>query len=809
MRIRNSVISLLLSVCLCGTPVSVNAVREGNLCGDSLTWDYDGDGLLTVSGTGEMWDFFFFDGGDEAYDGIPPWSAYQNEIRTIRIGEGVTGIGQAAFSGCRQLTDAVLPSTLSCIGECAFYSTGLQTIELPQGLTEIKDNAFSETELTEICIPSSVRTLGFGAFRYNFQLKKVRLEEGLTEIGSACFACCPLLDDISFPDSLQKAGTEMMQGDTAWYRLHADDELLMLNSSYLYRYYRNDGNVVIPETVRHIHSECFFDPFESSVRNENPRFEIKSVILPDSLTELPEQLFMYCQEMKLLHIGSGVKAIPARLCADCDCLETVELPDGLRTIGDEAFSGCVSLQNIRIPDSIEEIGEDAFRSCPFLAESGDWVICGDSLLLRYQGTDRVVTVPEGVRTVCSDAFRDSAAVSVTLSSSVRKLCRNSFRSELLLELTLNDGLTALPYGVLECSHLFRQLTVPESVTDINPYCCAPDMVFTVTGEKGSAAELFAGQAHLPFRQTGSFPEGKDMTLDLETDCWSFRNAADVFGEQNYLTDADRALLSEYGLTAGQSWSGACFGMCAAVILAKNGIFSADQISCGADSISALKASPAVQSIINYYHCLQKTDAFMQSRNGESFEQCVYRMIRTAEMIPHGESPFMICIETDEGRHAVIGNGTETGCWEYRGRVWEHRISVYDPNIAGCSDDCCFYYDPVTLAVCVPEYGFFWDCTDSGNWHYLRACSSIGVLNACPYPFAERFAPDGLLGDLSGDGLLSAADAELLLDYLLCRAELSAAQRRCADLSGDGILTAADLSMLKRKLLVRRAIPASA
>ena len=82
------------------------------------------------------------------------------------IPEGVTSIGDRAFSFCRGLTQINIPAGVTSIGHGAFYGCrGLTQINLPAGLTSIGDEAFlSCTSLTQIVIPEGLTSIGDGAF---------------------------------------------------------------------------------------------------------------------------------------------------------------------------------------------------------------------------------------------------------------------------------------------------------------------------------------------------------------------------------------------------------------------------------------------------------------------------------------------------------------------------------------------------------------------------------------------------------------------------------------------------------------------
>ncbi|MBR5678039.1 MAG: leucine-rich repeat domain-containing protein [Paludibacteraceae bacterium] len=85
--------------------------RGGSNCGDNLTWILERNGTLTVSGTGAMYDYT---------QGTQPWAAYNLEIKSIVIENGVTSIGDYAFYDCCELRSVTLSDTITRIGSNAF-----------------------------------------------------------------------------------------------------------------------------------------------------------------------------------------------------------------------------------------------------------------------------------------------------------------------------------------------------------------------------------------------------------------------------------------------------------------------------------------------------------------------------------------------------------------------------------------------------------------------------------------------------------------------------------------------------------------
>ena len=171
------------------------AGEERGTCGDNLTWVITNDYYLYIGGTGAMYD----------YSNQGPWST---RITEALIGNGVTTIGNCAFSQCRSLTSVTIGNSVTSIGRSSFWAcTSLTSINIPNSVTNFGERAFRGcSSLTSITIPESITSIEEETFYGCESLTSIIIPNSVTSIGRYAFADCDDLTSVTIPSSVTSIG---------------------------------------------------------------------------------------------------------------------------------------------------------------------------------------------------------------------------------------------------------------------------------------------------------------------------------------------------------------------------------------------------------------------------------------------------------------------------------------------------------------------------------------------------------------------------------------------------------------------------
>ena len=287
---------------------------ESRKCGENITWTLSEDGMLTLSGSGAMYNY----SKDELK--YAPWYENRNSVTSLQIADGITHIGDYAFYGCGLTVIDSLPDSITTIGAYAFASCRkLKSINhMPDNLTTIGKYVFYYcSSLTSVeNLPDSITEIGEYAFS-ECGLTRIKLPVNLGEITNGMLYDCKYLKQVVFPKKLKTIGE------------YAFSMCLGLNS------------VEIPEGVTSIGEGAFASCGNyASWGAYYPSSSFTSVKLPSTLQSLGNNVFRWCTS-----------------------LQTINIPGKTVEVGNGAFSYCYNLSNVTFEWSAPKLASDIFDIC--------------------------------------------------------------------------------------------------------------------------------------------------------------------------------------------------------------------------------------------------------------------------------------------------------------------------------------------------------------------------------------------------------------------------------------------------------------
>ena len=399
------------------------------------------------------------------------FSGCQN-LESVTLPETLTTLGSDAFSGCQNLESVALPESLTTLGGSAFKScSSLKAVKIPSKVTAIPDDCFYDcSSLESVTIPEGVATIGSGAFQ-SCKFNALTLPSTITSIGSGAFSnnfnlqsiICnattpPVLDDYAFSSTTDKDIKvplssivayrqaegwknftnyygEEVAADGITYRINEKEAVVAAADSSL-----TEANIL--SSVEFEGNQYPVIKINSSVFSDN--MNLMAVTLPEGLVEIGEFAFSGCKNLESVTLSESLTTLGDYAFSSCKSLKTIKIPSGVTTIPRSCFSGCSSLESVTIPEGVTAIGASAFSGCNLNA----------------------LTLPESLEKIGGCAFKDNRSLkSVNIPAKVKTIEWQAFYNCGLTELVIPEGVQTIgSYAFFNNS--LQNLTLPSTITSI-------------------------------------------------------------------------------------------------------------------------------------------------------------------------------------------------------------------------------------------------------------------------------------------------------------------------------------------------------
>lgn len=396
-------------------------------------------------------------------------------LKSVIIPEGVTEIGNFAFRSCENLQKVVAPESVRTIGRYAFADCGrLKNLTIPGRVKEIGKSAFSCCpDLTMPNFPISKLEKwdkekafhGFvKAYLENMEMDEEMKAENLRYIKSQkkrLVSYSTIGDDDTLRFLFETGAVK--PADIEWMSQmasvvdrsgEAKEKIMEYKARYL------DSGAPVKKAAQTRKTAA---PRKKTPINIDPDFDISpkgvlteykgpggDVVIPEGVKEIDNQAFTGCEGLASVTIPESVRKIRFYAFGECS-IQAVTIPKSVQSIEESAFCECENLTsvtfqdredapgiehdifynspnitNVAIPRCVARIALALFEDTPWLKKLGEFAVV-DHFLIKYQGRETNVVIPEGVTEIGCGTFRDCANLqSVTIPKSVEEIDKSVF-----------------------------------------------------------------------------------------------------------------------------------------------------------------------------------------------------------------------------------------------------------------------------------------------------------------------------------------------------------------------------------------------
>lgn len=212
---------------------------------------------------------------------------------------------------------------------------------------------------------------------------------------------------------------------------------------YNYIFSKENRTEQVPAGFGYKRYDCYRNNLAwAFIKNEN----LVVVKLPENMTEVGEDIFGDCKNLRGVKIPEGVSRINKEAFYGCSILETINFPAKLTSVGDNAFSLCSKMELDNLPSSLLHVGQSAFCYVP----------------LKALKLDRKVEIGAG-------AFSNTPITEIEMATPCDSILGGTFSDcPNLTKITIGEGLKYIGYSAFSNSPV-KEANLPSTLRDISSY----------------------------------------------------------------------------------------------------------------------------------------------------------------------------------------------------------------------------------------------------------------------------------------------------------------------------------------------------